>query len=351
MSRATWSDIFKLVLSSLLIATTTQDNNGYFDVFTINDVALVSTEEFVDFYVPDVSSSSSSSSSDSSSSDNAYDSRFAVIVLLPGGNVDRKLYSIISNFLASKGFIVAVPQITITVFGDVSLLIPRQDSVNHTIDKLIELNNDEFSILYNIVDSNNIVLFGHSLGGFIGARVLDGPCGLPPNVYCDTIIPYTDPSGIKAGLFFGSLLIDEDRPPVIPAINLTNNYAAIGYIVASEDIITPPEKTQITYDWLVNNYNTFDISSLTIDGINHFGITDSPQRDQAQTLTQEEGLEIIGELALKYFKIYLFNNEDIWQQLYDDSDSDSDSDDDTLFVNGVSQILSQPCQVDCLFDF
>ena len=230
----------------------------YDEIETI-ETTIPDTEDAIDIYLPA----------------NPQD-KVPVAIFLQGANVDKSNYSIFAETVASYGFAVVVPNNLRTVelpppTGNVTGFIPELPQVNEVYDYI----SSSESPIVNAIAEDNLVFLGHSLGGVAGLYGLTGtsdPQRLLGEFATRSDAEGSRPEELAGGVFFGTDLIQTigaDEPPEpVPAID--NEDLPTALILGTEDGISFPDKTVATYDEIQDPPKAL----ISIEGVNHFGITD-----------------------------------------------------------------------------
>lgn len=78
-------------------------------------------------------------------------------------------------------------------------LLPEASQINHVLDFIVAENSNPNSPIADTVDTDNLVLLGHSFGGSVGLSAIDNSCIFP---LCEG--QFQRPKQLRAGAFFGS---------------------------------------------------------------------------------------------------------------------------------------------------
>lgn len=221
----------------------------------------------------------------------AWPAPYPGVVLLQGANVGRGNYSEVARMVSRFGFIVIVPDHNRAVFG-VSGLFPEVGVLNAGLETLRSEGQRAGSPIFGLVDSNASAVMGHSLGGAAGVEAIAGECS---SALC-TNGPYTRPSSLRAGAFYGT----NRKPPIGSNIPATANAGVpIMLVQGSVDGAAAPADGLTTYQRIVDPPKVF----ATLAGANHYSVTDAQNppgaaaEQSAATLAQATGLDIIGRWA------------------------------------------------------
>ncbi|MGB7086109.1 MAG: chlorophyllase [Phormidesmis sp.] len=209
-----------------------------------------------------------------------------IVLLLQGALVDKGFYSDYASQVARYGFAVAVPNHFQTVPGVGDVLASEISQVQTVVDHFVVESNDSDSPLSGKVDTEKLGLLGHSFGGAVGLSVIGEVC-LPG--FC--IEPFERPEALMGGAFFGANLRDQND--VFPAIE--NEGIGISLIQGEQDGRALPTNAERTFEQI----QTPPKALVTLNGVNHFGITDVNVPEGAvpdpssQSLSQEMSTETI----------------------------------------------------------
>jgi hypothetical protein len=206
---------------------------------------------------------------------------FPAVIFLQGGSVDAAYYSIIAAKIASKGFIVAVPNAPRTiVFGQSVQLTTPQIAVGAK-NTLRNLDLAPTSGIYGRLE-DSFSLVGHSFGGVIamiaGAHDAPAQCSqFPLRILCFGYTGFGGP--VKSVIVYGSSLVDRGRLGGITIFNLDTTGVPTILIRGKNDGRVLIQDVQTTYDASLETPKAF----IELDHANHFGITDSQTITGAMT--------------------------------------------------------------------
>ena len=99
-----------------------------------------------------------------------------ITLFLQGSYVDKSNYSKFSRIVASYGFAVVVPNNINDVFVPFGLpegFFSQQEQIVQTLEFIKSENVNPNSPLFNLVDTNNMALLGHSYGGIVGLNAIE----------------------------------------------------------------------------------------------------------------------------------------------------------------------------------
>ena len=186
--------------------------------------------------------------------------QFPVFLLLQGGLVDKTYYSQFAQAVASYGFIVVVPNHP-TLFTDMHVITEVLDHM-----KLEAVDNQ--SPLFGLVDTESLVVSGHSYGGVSALFAINSFC----NFFCDPQRGFERPPELKAVVVYGSSA---------GALDIENTGIPTAIIVG--DLDTGQENFENTFATLESPR-----AFITIHNANHFGLTDISEPPGASIDPEEE---------------------------------------------------------------
>ncbi|WP_299491625.1 alpha/beta hydrolase [Acaryochloris sp. IP29b_bin.137] len=191
---------------------------------------------------------------------------FPVALLLQGANVDKSHYSEYAKVVASYGFVVVIPNNLRTW----PLPPPAPTTTGYYPElKLINeawnfIKDPAVSPVAEVINPEQLVLLGHSLGGAAGLNAVQGGCSIPKCLYGE----FKQPEALVAAVFYGTHLKPYTGGPVPP---INNDTIPTALILGEKDGRSFPEKTKETYQQLGNPTKVL----VSVTGANHFGITNS----------------------------------------------------------------------------
>ena len=229
--------------------------------------------------------------------------KFPIALLLPGSRVDTAQYSEFATIVASYGFTVVIPERTRSLpdFDFVGLL-PEASQITEVLDFMTAENANPDSPIVDSLDTDRLVLLGHSFGGAVGLSAIDNACIFP---LCEG--EFERPQELKAGAFFGaSTFIGGGR--FLPT---KNQGIPIALVRGSQDGLVTPDLTQVDYDLIQQPPKAL----ITVDGANHYGINNSNNPAGARldpltpTLDQAEAIETIARWSALYLRAYALDDD------------------------------------------
>ncbi|UJB73040.1 hypothetical protein HRE53_30650 (plasmid) [Acaryochloris sp. 'Moss Beach'] len=216
------------------------------------ETVIPSSGDVVDVFVPVRSPSSPPAKS------------LPVALFLQGANVDKSNYEKYAEVVASYGFVVVVP-------NNLNSFTPPPPAPTITgyfselqqINEVLDFIQDPVaSPAAEVVNPEQLVLLGHSLGGQAGLNAVQGGCTDP----CP-FGEFEQPEELVGAVFYGTNLrnfFDGSFSPI------DNGTIPTGLILGKNDGRALPVNTISTYEQIVNPPKAL----VSVAGANHFGITD-----------------------------------------------------------------------------
>lgn len=191
---------------------------------------------------------------------------FPVALLLQGANVDKSHYSEYAKVVASYGFVVVIPN-NLRLWP-----VPPPAPTTTGYYPELKLINEVWNFIKDpaaspvaeVINPEQLVLLGHSLGGAAGLNAVQGGCSIPKCLYGE----FKQPEALVAAVFYGTHLKPYTGDPVPP---INNDTIPTALIFGEKDGRSFPEKTKETYQQLGNPTKVL----VSVTGANHFGITNS----------------------------------------------------------------------------
>lgn len=182
---------------------------------------------------------------------------FPIALFLQGAKVERQYYSEFATLLARYGFVVVVPDHETSGFMGSGLYPETQQTEQVLAQMLIE--NDGNGLIAGIIDTNTMVVLGHSYGGVAGLYAIQDEC---PFQFCAG--DFSRPAALAGGAFFGTNM----KPPFGDIPEVKNDSLPVAYIQGNLDGKADLEDTRETYE------KTQDSPKLLVEliGANHYGI-------------------------------------------------------------------------------
>jgi dienelactone hydrolase len=222
---------------------------------------------------------------------------FPIIAFLQGGLVDKSLYSGFANALASAGYVVVVPNHFTLLGPPPAQLFSSQSVVTDVLASMTAADADPASPLYQVVDTNNLGVSGHSFGGAAALYAVEGSC-LPP--FCFGF--FMRPPQLKAAAVYGVNTVN----PAGILLDVNTSAAPVALLQGSVDGRATPAKAAQTFGLMETPKGL-----LTFDGLNHWGIADvqnpagNTPDPSVQTRDQSWGIAKTAKYAQVVFDAYL----------------------------------------------
>ncbi|MBU7582920.1 MAG: alpha/beta hydrolase [Nostoc sp. TH1S01] len=261
---------------------------------TVNNyhTTVTTNGDSADIYFPNVANS------------NSNQSKYPIALFLPGSRVETLQYSQYASIVASYGFTVIVPRRirSLPAFGFTGLL-PEASQINDILNFMVAENSNPNSPLSGTLDPNNLVLLGHSFGGSVGLTAIDNSCIYP---VCEG--QFQLPQQLRAAAFFGTS-INVGTGQFIP---IKNQGIPIALLHGNLDSSIPIGLAQESYNLIQEPPKAL----ITINGVNHYGITNVNNPVGARldpnnpTLSQEESIETIARWSALFLRAYALNDQD-----------------------------------------
>lgn len=249
---------------------------------------------------------------------------FPVALLLQGARVDKRFYSAYARQVAGYGFIVVVPN-HINMFIVPGIIEERglfaeQQQIYDTLEFMVDENLNINSPLYGIVDTETLVLLGHSYGAACVLGAVQGECEFPLCADGDT---FAIPPQLKAAAICGI----NTRPygnPFDWRIRQTHNK---GIPLA---LINGAEDENATYSVSKISYNTIQYppkAAVFIKGANHYAMCDvnnppgvefrgpSPQK-KAPVLSQDVSIETSARWSALFLRAHALGDREAFNYIH-----------------------------------
>lgn len=232
---------------------------------------------------------------------------FPVAIYMQGGKVDKLHYRNFSRLVSAHGLVVAVANHDSLTGANMT----EQSVFNEVWSTLKASTQDASSPLHGRIDPTKVAVMGHSLGGVAALAILANKCSPP---LC--LLGYDAPPELAAGVLYGT----NTKTPVIGTFqdydlrNLPTLFVqgAIDGKATLDDGLT-------TYEGHVTgNPRGF----VTIDGANHYGITDvnnPPGADadpNAPTLDQAASNETVARWSAMFLRAHLLGDSEADDYVY-----------------------------------
>ncbi|MBW9209683.1 hypothetical protein KV100_08440 [Mumia sp. zg.B21] len=185
-----------------------------------------------------------------------------VALLMQGAQVHRMHYAAYARAVAAYGFVVVVPNHKRLVFFD-SDYYPSQKMPAQAIDWMAAENATASSPLAGRIDTDTLVLLGHSFGGAAALGVAEESCGIP---FCTTL-GFSLPDEVKAASLFGT----NNKSPLLGSSASMDNQIPVQLVQGTVDGVALPADAETSYTKLENGPKQI----VRVAGANHYGITDT----------------------------------------------------------------------------
>ncbi len=221
-----------------------------------------------------------------------------VALMLQGAQVHRMYYAQYAQEVASYGFIVVVPNHKRLLFFD-NDYYASQSQPAETVEWMDGENANASSPLKGKIDTDTLVLLGHSFGGATGLAIAESTCVTP---FC-TSLTYDMPDEVKAGSFYGT----NNKLPGLGIFPEVDNLVPVQLVQGTSDGVALPADAETTYGKIKDNPKQI----VRLSGANHYGITDVQNPSGAdpdsatQTLTQTQSIQTAARWAARFLKAAL----------------------------------------------
>ena len=184
-------------------------------------------------------------------------------LLFQGAEVGKEYYSQFATVVASYGFIVIVPDHqSVGVSG--SGLYAEQSEVHHVLAQMYTENTDPDSPIAAMIDTDTLVVLGHSYGGVCGLNIVRDVCELPT---CVGLV-FDRPQQLKGAAFYGTNVAMPFIGTLISSIG--NDEIPVALVQGTLDTMAIPADTQHAYTIIQNPPRAY----VGVVGANHYGICD-----------------------------------------------------------------------------
>jgi dienelactone hydrolase len=225
--------------------------------------------------------------------------RFPVALLLQGADVGREHYAAVAGRIAAYGFIVVVPDHQSLGFAGMGLYAEQSEAAEVVAHMAAE-DASAGSPLAGAVDTERLVVLGHSYGGVCGLNILRGVCELPTCVG----LTYERPEQLVGAAFYGTNVALPFIGTVISAIGNDGIPAAL--VQGTLDGKAAPEDTQEAYLMIEDPPKAY----VGVIGANHYGVCDENNPEGAQpdanapTVAQEVAVETIARWSAMFLRAF-----------------------------------------------
>ncbi|MDJ0716468.1 MAG: chlorophyllase [Prochloraceae cyanobacterium] len=231
---------------------------------------------------------------------------FPIALFLQGGLVDKSDYSNYANIVASYGFVVVVPNRRRFVpnFGEV--LAAEVSQINDVLQFVEKANTNPDLPINNIINTEKMVLLGHSIGGNTGLKAI-----VNTSLATSRSNKFTRPDALVGGAFYATNLRDSSNN----FIPINNEGIPIALLGGSLDGVTLAESEQKTYNQIQDPPKAL----ITVSGANHYGITnDDSLRDPIRpTLEQEVATETIARWSALFLRATVLDDKDAKEYVFE----------------------------------
>lgn len=234
------------------------------------------------------------------------------VLFLPGALVNKVYYSEFARQVASRGFVVVVPnhRRALPEF-EIAGLLAQTAQIETVIEYLKTETSNPSSQLFGKVDPDTVVLMGHSHGGAVGLTAIENTCLYPLCMESE----FTLPDAVVAGVFFGTHQQDGESGEY----RVTENEGIpVALISGSQDGVATPEEIQQTYTRIEEPPKLLVI----LEGINHYGITDvnnppgAKPDAQPAIIPQAKAIEQVAQWSALFARAHAYFDEDALETLY-----------------------------------
>lgn len=219
-----------------------------------------------------------------------------VALLLQGGKVHRQNYSQYAATVASYGFIVVTPNHRRLNFFDTDYYTSTSQ-VGETLSWMAAENGNASSPLHGRIDTDTMVLLGHSFGGATGLSIAEDKCSVP---FCTTL-SFDLPAAVKAGSFYGT------NNAVLGIYPTIDNQIPVQLVQGQSDGMAEPAQAETSYTKIANGHKQI----VRVTGANHYGITNTQNPTGAeaevnsQASTQSSSIETTARWAALWLRAQL----------------------------------------------
>jgi len=244
---------------------------------------------------------------------------FPIALLLQGARIDKSYYSQYARHVARYGFIVVVPNHInlFTVPGIISEvgLFSEQRQLYDTLEFMASENDNSSSPVKGRVDTNTLVMLGHSYGAACALGALQSTCEYP---FCPEGETFTRPPQLKAVALCG-INTQPFGNPFDKEIRATlNQNMPLAIINGSLDENATYGITKISYEMIEDPPKEL----VFINGANHFAMCDmnnppgpTPQKNEP-VLSQEVSIETAARWSALFLRAHALNDEDAFSYIY-----------------------------------
>jgi predicted dienelactone hydrolase len=243
--------------------------------------------------------------------------KLPIALLFQGALVDKSEYANFASTVARYGFAVVVPNHSRTLFSPVTGpstgFFPEQQQANDVLNYLAIENATPASSIAGQLDTNTLVLLGHSFGGAVGIATVQGDC-VP--ILCTG--SFDRPAVLKGAAFYGTSFFDPRFGGTVPPIN--NAGIPLALIAGSADSVTDLADVEATYAQI----QVPPQALVKVLGANHYGITNvnNPIRDpNPPTLEQAVATETIARWSALFLRANVLNDPGAAEYVFGSGDA------------------------------
>ena len=250
------------------------------------EIELSTDNDKTDFYIP-----------------RSEDLFFTLIILLQGSDLPKENYSKIANLLCKNGFVVAIPDHYKESFSG-RHLYSEENTTNEIFRAVIGISQNSDSPLFKKVDTDRLILFGHSYGAGCGLFMINNECKWP---FCST--EYQRIPQLIGGIFYG---VNLKSPYGENYYEINNSEIPIMLISGENDGAIKYEYAKKSFDYITSPPKAF----VGLKNANHYAINDTnppPGGDadkNPQSLAQNTGLQIISDISTAFIFEHILRIED-----------------------------------------
>ena len=330
MKTAKFRAILILAIIASLVAIIPFSHVGAWEapiLFPVEDIAVIEDLELVrdplppdpppctnrrgdkaDVYFPDVAAAADA---------------FPIVAVLQGGLVDKSFYSDKPDYsglgtqLARFGFVVVIPNHLVSFGPPGTLPVTPFPDECVILDVLAQMTTEDETAkkdgqpnpLFGIIDTERMVLFGHSAGGAACLFAIGGSCQFP---FCGPPgLPFPLPDAVRGGAFYGTNTIPLGGTRPIP---VNTNEIPVAFVQGTRDSIATLAEALATIEEIESKVPPELIPIIDVDGdpgANHYGVTNEnnpqavlpnfippdPDSNDPINISQEESIKLIAQAS------------------------------------------------------
>lgn len=247
--------------------------------------------------------------------------KLPMALFLQGGRCDKQYYSMFAAEVARYGFIVAVPNhYHRFMLGPIETdgLFSEASQMQDYIDYMKEQNGIATSPFYQKVDTDKLMMLGHSFGAACTIYVIQNNCIVP---FCpeDTAAEFTRPAELKAAALCGINAKPRGKFLDFRIYPTDNKDVPLAFINGSLDNNAKPWVTKVSYDRIMyppkmlvfikgaNHYASLDVNNPPDPGE---GLGEGPGEDpNVPEISQEVSTEIAARWCALFLRAYGLDDE------------------------------------------